>query len=652
MAPTATLAPPDGGTSNYFCFGMSVSIAGDTVVVGAPVEAPLPGTGVLSGPGIIQPGGAAFVFTEPTTGWAGVAPAAALVPSDTATGDLFGGSVSISGNTVAVGAPRANIGGQLQQGAAYVFTEPASGWANMAETAKLTATDGAGYDDFGYSVSIGGNTVVVGAPYATVGGDADEGAAYVFTEPASGWASMPQTAKLIASDGVTGDQFGSAVSISGNTVLVGSLYADGNDGVAYVFAQPVSGWANTSEAAELHASDGGPMDCFGDSVCLSGNTAVAGAWAATVGGNSAQGAAYVFTVPAAATPGLYNPTTSWWYLRNSNTTGGADILAGYGPAGGNWIPLAGDWTGDGTTTIGLYDSATGYFYLHNSNTTGKGEIAFFYGDPGQGWIPVVGDWTGQKSKAGYPIDTVGMYDPKTCIWYLRNSLTTGNADITIGYGPAGQGWLPVVGDWNGGGTTTVGLYDPATGYFYLHNSNTTGKGEVAFYYGATGQNWIPVAGDWTGLGRDSIGMYDPAACVWYLRSELSTGVADITFGFGSPGAGWLPVVGDWTGSSTAQASLAGASGSNLATVSAPLVQADLQPVVATAVTGSSSLPAMTQVSYVASDQPQLPTINPQAVDQLVGLGDFDMPATSLVLPTGVRSNLAAGKVDVVSAQLS
>jgi hypothetical protein len=365
-----------------------------------------------------------------------------------------------------------------------------------------------------------------------------------------------------------------------------------------------------------------------------------------------------------ATPGLYDPASSWWYLRNSNTAGGAEIMAGYGPAGGNWIPLVGDWTGNGTDTLGLYNPATGFFYLHNSNTTGTGDITFFYGDPGQGWIPVVGDWTGRTSSAGFPIDTVGLYDPKTCTWYLRNSLTTGVADITIGYGPAGAGWLPVVGDWDGNGTTTVGLYNPATGYFYLHNSNTTGTGEIAFFYGDPRQNWIPVAGDWTGSGRDSIGLYDPASGTWYLRNSLSTGVADMTFGFGSPGSGWLPVVGDWTGTSGAAVQAAGGVLSP-ATASTPLSQADLQPIVTAAIArwpaagaNSTELAAMTQATYVVTDLPgaELGPIAGNTIDvdqNAAGLSDLDASATSLmseILPTGVQQQPGANEVDAIFAE--
>ena len=100
--------------------------------------------------------------------------------------------------------------------------EPASGWANMTETAKLTSSDGAADDSFGDAVSISGNTIVVGAENATVGGNSAEGAAYVFTEPGTGWANMNETAKLTASDGAAGDDFGISVAISGRTVVVGS----------------------------------------------------------------------------------------------------------------------------------------------------------------------------------------------------------------------------------------------------------------------------------------------------------------------------------------------------------------------------------------------------------------------------------------------
>ena len=112
----------------------------------------------------------------------------------------------------------------------------------LIQKAKLTASDGAADDYFG-SVSISGDTVVVGAE----GDDSDKGSAYVFVKPSGGWSNMTQTAKLTASDGAEGDEFGNSVSVSGDTVVVG---ADGDDddgdwsGSAYVFVKPGGGWSN------------------------------------------------------------------------------------------------------------------------------------------------------------------------------------------------------------------------------------------------------------------------------------------------------------------------------------------------------------------------------------------------------------------------
>ena len=125
-------------------------------------------------------------------------------------------AVAIDGNTVVVGFGASNL--------AYVYTEPASGWASSLytyPTAKLTASDGASGDSFGASVSISGNTVVVGAPDKSINGNEAQGAAYVFMEPASGWADMTQTAELTASNGKTSDHLGTSVSVSGNTVVAG-----------------------------------------------------------------------------------------------------------------------------------------------------------------------------------------------------------------------------------------------------------------------------------------------------------------------------------------------------------------------------------------------------------------------------------------------
>jgi len=282
---TAELTASDGAAGDNF--GTSVSISGNTVVVGAKYATV----------GGNSKQGTAYVFTEPVSGWTTMTQTAKLTAADGAASDFFGNAVVVSGNTMVVAAYNATVGGNSKQGTAYVFAEPSSGWSgNLTQTAKLTASDGAASNVFGWSVAISAqtDTVVVGARFATVGGNATQGAAYVFVEPSSGWASttsLTQTAELTASDGAVGAYFGSSVAIDAETDTV---VATGG-GAAYVFAEPGSGgWVNTIQTAELTASDG---SSFG-AVSINGNTVVVGAAGAAVGGNTGQGAAYVFVEPS------------------------------------------------------------------------------------------------------------------------------------------------------------------------------------------------------------------------------------------------------------------------------------------------------------------------------------------------------------------
>jgi hypothetical protein len=282
----AKLTASDGGPFDQL--GWTVALSGDTVVAGAPDAK------VGSNPNQ----GAAYVFTKPASGWASETEAAKLTASDGAADDDLGTSVAVSGDTVVAGAPDAKVGSNPNQGAAYVFTKPASGWASETEAAKLTASDGGSFDQLGASVAVSGDSVVAGAPGARVGPNTGPGAAYVFTKPASGWVSETEAAKLTASDGAANDLLGASVAVSGDTVVAGApdakVGSNAFQGAAYVFTKPVSGWASETEAAKLTASDGGAGDQLGSSVAVSGDTIVAGAPFAKVGSNTAQGAAYVF----------------------------------------------------------------------------------------------------------------------------------------------------------------------------------------------------------------------------------------------------------------------------------------------------------------------------------------------------------------------
>ncbi len=348
----AKLTASDGAAGDNL--GCSVAISGSTVVVGSPDN-----TYMVANPIKRSGAGLVYVFTEPSSGWADMTETATLIASDGSVGNEFGASVSISGNTLVVGAPSATVG-ENAQGAAYVFTGSGSAWT---QSAKLTASDGEPYDDFGRSVSISGITVVVGAQWAKVNGNADQGAAYVFAKPSSGWANMTQTAKLTASSGAAGDYFGQSVSISGNAVVVGAWGVGGSyQGAAYVFTEPSSGWANMTQTAEFTASDAAAYAQFGWSVSISGNTVVVGANYATLGnsGLGYQGAAYVFTEPA-----------SGW----ATMTQTAELTASdgtYDNEFGNSVSISGN-----TVAVGAPDAAVG-----GNDQQGA---TYVFTEPSSGW---------------------------------------------------------------------------------------------------------------------------------------------------------------------------------------------------------------------------------------------------------------------------
>ncbi len=221
-------------------------------------------------------------------------------------GDKFGYSVAVDGDTAVIGAYQDN-GNGTDSGAAYVFTRNDGVWDDGV---KLTASGGAAYDNFGISVVVDGDTVVVGAP-GHDGDGADSGSVYVFVKPTGGWVTSTETAKLSASDGAALDYFGYSVAVDGDTVLVGAYQDDDEEndseysGSAYIFTKPNSsgGWADwdpmeDTETAKLTASDGADDDWFGVSVALDGSTAVVGASGDDDNGID-SGSAYVFVKPSA-----------------------------------------------------------------------------------------------------------------------------------------------------------------------------------------------------------------------------------------------------------------------------------------------------------------------------------------------------------------
>ena len=330
-------------------FGVHVAISGDTVVVGAPFEASnATGVNGNQGDNSAPNSGAAYVFVRTGSTWS---QQAYLKASNTDAGDQFGFRAAISGDTLVVGAYLECSGatgvngnqsdnGALGAGAAYVFVRSGTTWSQQA---YLKASNTDAQDDFGSSVAISGDTIVVGADQESsnatgVNGNQSDnsatnaGAAYVFARSGTTWS---QQAYLKASNTNASDLFGCSLAVSGDTVLVGAdlesssaTGVNGNQsdnsalgaGAAYVFVRGGTTW---SQQAYLKASNTNAQDLFGISVGLSGETAVVGAIfedsnATGVNGNqsnnsaSDSGAAYVFL----------RTGTTWTqeaYLKASNT---------------------------------------------------------------------------------------------------------------------------------------------------------------------------------------------------------------------------------------------------------------------------------------------------------------------------------------------
>ena len=270
----AELTAADGAASD--AFGSSLAASGTTLVVGALNKS--------FGGQVNQ--GAAYIFTFNGTSWAQTAE---LAGNDGAPGDAFGVSVALAGSSVLIGASDKTIASHAFQGAVYVFTFDGVNWVEQAE---LTTSNGVTEDSFGRSLAVSGSTAIIGASTKTIAGHAFQGAAYIYAFNGTTW--LPH-ALLTAPDGEANDYFGLSVAISGNTALVGcggkNVGSNSSQGAAYVFTSNGGAW---TQQAELTASDGAELDLFGSAVTLAGNTAVIGAPSKLVG-NIPEGGAYLFT---------------------------------------------------------------------------------------------------------------------------------------------------------------------------------------------------------------------------------------------------------------------------------------------------------------------------------------------------------------------
>ena len=373
----------DGAANNGL--GRGAAVFGDTALVGA-TNAPA--------------GGAVYVFTRGDDGqWTQTQE---LNAADSPDGADFGNSIALSADTAVIGADRTTLtnDGNRHQGAVYVFTRGEDG--QWTQTQQLTADDFSPEAQFGDAVALSGATILIGAYNTTVGENPYQGAAYVFTLEGGSWT---QTQKLVADDGIGGDDFGNAVALDGERALIGAFYGSGTvgqSGAAYVFEGSGSSWKQT---AKLVPDDGALFDSFGSAVALAGDSALVGSLYAQIGDNSGQGAVYAFDLAAG----------HWSQTQKLVPSDGAasDAL-------GNAIARDGDRVLVGANAANGYVGAA---YLFARSDTGWGELGKLVASDG-----VSGDGlgytvalSGNTALAGAPLKMVGANSSQGAVYFYTQA---------------------------------------------------------------------------------------------------------------------------------------------------------------------------------------------------------------------------------------
>lgn len=250
-------------------FGYSVALSGDVAVVGAPGTASK---------------GAAYVFQRNGDEWF---QRAELTAPEGAEWDFFGAAVTVSDDTILVGAPNATVDAHYRQGSAYVFVHADTEWMHQA---SLVTAYGAANSSFGTSLALSGDTALIGAPHAPSDYYDSSGAASIFVRQGNDWNEQVHL-RLAGLDGYLSDDFGLSVAISDRVAVVGAPGKNEDRGAVYLFAREGSSWV---ESAKLQAPDGDRGDQFGHSVAIAKASILIGTPGDSIGTEGSQGSAYLF----------------------------------------------------------------------------------------------------------------------------------------------------------------------------------------------------------------------------------------------------------------------------------------------------------------------------------------------------------------------
>ncbi len=467
-----------------------------------------------------------------------------------ATGQATTFSCGMEGSATPAGdADFFSIGSPAANSRVFAVVDGSASGSSDYDLRLTSATDTLEFDDADDDVPLGalapnisGARAVGGPAFLRVnlhngGGQAEPYRLYSVTQPASTSAtpeSEPNNTTAQA-DGAPNNYFtGSLPGPDPSTDV--DVYATpasvGDVLVVQLDGDPTRDGTPLNAALDLLDSTGATLVSVNDG---NGNeSTVSGAGSLTATSPRSPGEAIVYRIRTAGT----------YYVRVSSgvATAGGSGTGDYLLSIAKNCSIGGGGTGAsaGTDTIGIYVGSSSAFFLKNANTNGPADVVVGFGGTGQGFVGIRGDWNGDG------IDTIGLYQPSTGAFFLKNSNTPGAADIVLFFGPGGGGYTPLAGDWNGDGVDTIGIFNSATATFFLKNTNTSGVADIAFGFGAGGQGYVAVAGDWNNNGTDTVGIYQPSTGAFFLRNQNAPGGADLTFFFGAP-AGYVPIAGDWNG---------------------------------------------------------------------------------------------------------
>lgn len=501
-------------------YGEALSLHGDTLVVGASGDDTAVGGNA----------GSAYVCRRSGEVWV---QEARLSPQDPGSGDEFGASVAVRGETVVVGAPGDNVPG-LDSGSVYVFVRTAGSWL---QSTKLKANDAASDDYFGYSVAFDGESIVVGAIWDDTAVGANAGSVYVFGKSGDTWA---QLVKLEAWDRQAEDRFGYSLAIDGNTLLVGALRGDSASGIdlgsAYVFVRSGSVW---SLQTKLAVTDGVGLHFFGSAVALEGDTALVGARF----GEGSAGAAYVFE----RSGGVWNEAQKLTAGRAIAGEKFGSAIALEGDLAFIGAPSANSAAGTGAGSVFVFERE-GVDWRLTTTLKGSGTRSFDgfgYSVALEGDTAVVGSYAddtvgGNNAGSAYVFTRVGG------VWSEQEKLEADDAaaDDFFGVSVALSGGTVLVGAWaddTAAGTNAGGAYVfERQGAVWTQQAKLEDALGAAFdVFGlvvALAGNTAVVGSAWddtaAGSNAGSVHVFVRDGVTWNLQARLEAGDAVTKANFG------------------------------------------------------------------------------------------------------------------------